>query len=152
MESHHDVSIVGAGIGQPGEMEQLQACIIQTKVLTHLGQAHLGNFEGVGIWLRKCALFKDVNVSSCPRRSEMHAPLTSTLPLSQQFGQYNAHRAALRVRFDHTHALSLEWNEMSIQVELSFSDTASVKTHALPLWSPCISMLLPQKWVRTWVG
>ena len=132
MESHHDVSIVEAGISQPGEMERLQACIHPNQgVLTHLGQAHLGNFEGGGHLAReKCALFKGCERVFMPEtfRDACSTHIDSPIVSWAYADDPNAHRAALRVRFDdHTRALSLEWNEMSIQVELSFSDTASVQ-------------------------
>ena len=60
IEAHHDVSVIEAGISEPGEMQRLQACILPTVgVLTHLGQAHLGNFNGPAhLAEEKCALFK----------------------------------------------------------------------------------------------
>ena len=44
--THHDLSLVEAGISLPEEMAKLQRCIAPTEgVLTHLGEAHLGNFN-----------------------------------------------------------------------------------------------------------
>ncbi|MDA0903724.1 MAG: alanine racemase [Bacteroidetes bacterium] len=46
LDAHHDVSLIEAGISMPGEMERLAHCIHPTDgVMTHLGDAHLGNFQ-----------------------------------------------------------------------------------------------------------
>ena len=46
LDNHHDLSMVEAGISHPGEMSRLRDCIHPTEgVLTHLGEAHLGNFD-----------------------------------------------------------------------------------------------------------
>ncbi|MGB2291891.1 MAG: Mur ligase family protein, partial [Flavobacteriales bacterium] len=58
--THHDLSLVEAGISLPQEMAKLQRCIAPTEgVLTHLGEAHLGNFEDARHLAReKCTLFR----------------------------------------------------------------------------------------------
>ena len=58
--THHDLSLVEAGISLPGEMAKLQRCIAPTEgVLTHLGVAHLGNFNDTRHLAReKCTLFR----------------------------------------------------------------------------------------------
>lgn len=46
LDAHHDVSLIEAGISMPGEMARLAQCIHPTDgVMTHLGDAHLGNFK-----------------------------------------------------------------------------------------------------------
>jgi len=59
LQSHHDVSLVEAGISLPGEMARLADCVQPTEgVLTHLGEAHLGNFDDRQALAReKCRLF-----------------------------------------------------------------------------------------------
>ena len=58
--THHDLSLVEAGISLPQEMAKLQRCIAPTEgVLTHLGEAHLGNFKDARhLAQEKCGLFR----------------------------------------------------------------------------------------------
>ena len=63
LDAHHDVSLIEAGISQPGEMARLRECIAPTEgVLTHLGDAHAGNFrDAAQLAEEKCALFESVS-------------------------------------------------------------------------------------------
>ncbi len=46
LDTHHDVSLIEAGISHPGEMARLRECISPTEgVLTHLGDAHAGGVK-----------------------------------------------------------------------------------------------------------
>tara|TARA_B110000008_G_scaffold125492_1_gene128089 strand:- start:1162 stop:3624 length:2463 start_codon:yes stop_codon:yes gene_type:complete len=64
LDGHHELSLMEAGISKPGEMAHLAACIQPTEgVLTHLGDAHLGNFQDrAHLASEKCQLF-----ASCSR-------------------------------------------------------------------------------------
>ena len=64
LDGHHDLSLMEAGISEPGEMAHLADCIQPTEgVLTHLGDAHLGNFQDrAHLASEKCQLF-----ASCSR-------------------------------------------------------------------------------------
>lgn len=75
LDGHHDLSLMEAGISKPGEMAHLAACIQPTEgVLTHLGDAHLGNFEDrAHLASEKCILF-----ASCSRVFMPHALRSQT--------------------------------------------------------------------------
>ena len=62
LDAHHDVSLIEAGISHPGEMARLRECIAPTEgVLTHLGDAHDGNFRNSSqLAEEKCTLFDSV--------------------------------------------------------------------------------------------
>ena len=66
--THHDLSLVEAGISLPEEMAKLQRCIAPTEgVLTHLGEAHLGNFKDASHLARENAPCSAVVAAcSCP--------------------------------------------------------------------------------------
>ena len=127
--THHDLSLVEAGISLPQEMAKLQRCIAPTEgVLTHLGEAHLGNFEDARHLAReKCSLFR-----SC-RQVFMPATL---LPAAQDFlncpavtwslnGQ--APEADLQATAtQHPGGFQLSWKGESAQVQLGMHDDVSV--------------------------
>ena len=132
LEAHHDVSVIEAGISEPGEMQRLQACIQPTDgVLTHLGQAHMAQFDGAEhLAKEKCALFKGCRRVFMPEafRGACEAHVDASIVTWANTDDPSAHHAALRVRFDrHTRGLSLIWSGESAQTTLPFADVASVQ-------------------------
>ena len=132
LEAHHDVSVIEAGISEPGEMQRLQLCIQPTDgVLTHLGQAHLGNFNGPGhLAEEKCALFKGCQRVFMPEalRDACELHVNASIVTWADADDPLAHRAALKVCFDkHTRGLSMTWSGESAQTTLPFADVASVQ-------------------------
>ena len=132
MEAHHDVSVIEAGISEPGEMQRLQACILPSLgVLTHLGQAHLGNFDGPAhLAEEKCALFKGCQLVFMPEafRDACEHHIDSPIVTWANTYDAQAHRADLQVRFDKpSQELALHWRGESAKTALPFADIASVK-------------------------
>lgn len=131
LEQHHDLSLIEAGISHPGEMDRLRECIVPTEgVLTHLGEAHLGNFEGPDHLMReKCALFNHCARVYLPEalrlRCGPHLPQeTVTWAHAQEAG---AEHAALQVEVDAArHHLTLHWQGASATMALPFTSDASV--------------------------
>jgi len=127
--THHDLSLVEAGISLPEEMANLQRCIAPTEgVLTHLGEAHLGNFEDARHLAReKCRLFRGCRHVFMP---------ASLLPAAQDFlncpavtwslnGQ--APEADLQATAtQHPGGFQLSWKGESAQVQLGMHDDVSV--------------------------
>ena len=132
IETHHDVSVIEAGISEPGEMQRLQACILPTLgVLTHLGQAHLGNFDGPAhLAEEKCALFKGCQQVFMPEafRDACETHIDASIVTWAIADEPHAQHADLHIRFDKvTQELSLEWRGETAQLRLPFADVASVQ-------------------------
>ena len=131
LEQHHDLSLIEAGISHPGEMERLRDCIVPTEgVLTHLGEAHLGNFKGPDHLTReKCALFKHCVRVFLPEalrlRCQPHlSKETVTWAHAQEAG---AKHATLQVEVDTSRRhLTLHWRGASATMALPFTSDASV--------------------------
>ena len=60
LDAHHDIALIESGLSHPGDMARLEACVAPTEgVLTHLGEAHLGNFQDADhLAKEKCTLFQ----------------------------------------------------------------------------------------------
>ena len=132
IEAHHDVSVIEAGISEPGEMQRLQACILPTVgVLTHLGQAHLGNFDGPAhLAEEKCALFKGCQQVFMPEalRDACAMHLDAAIVTWANDNDPQAHRADLQVHVDTSaQALSLHWRGASAITTVPFTDIASIQ-------------------------
>ena len=131
LEQHHDLSLIEAGISHPGEMARLRECILPTEgVLTHLGEAHLGNFEGPDHLMReKCALFQHCSRVYLPEalrlQCEAHLPQdTVTWAHAHEAG---AKHAALQVEVDASRRhLTLHWQGAYATMALPFTSDASV--------------------------
>ena len=132
LENHHDLSMVEAGISHPGEMSRLRDCIHPTEgVLTHLGEAHLGNFDNeVHLAREKCTLFASCQRVFMPESlRDACAGLTQAQPVTWAFAtEEGAGRASLVVDVSQGpgHAL-WTWRGTTSQVALSVSSEASVR-------------------------
>ena len=127
--SHHDLSLVEAGISLPQEMDKLQRCISPTEgVLTHLGEAHLGNFEDTRhLAQEKCRLFRGCNRVFMP---------ASLLPEVQNLLECPAVTWGLDGQAPHADlqasatgrpgTFQLTWNGASTQVQLGMHDDVSL--------------------------
>lgn len=127
--AHHDLSLVEAGISLPHEMAKLQRCIAPTEgVLTHLGEAHLGNFEDARhLAQEKCGLFR-----GC-RRVFMPASL---LPEVQDLLDCPAvtwglngrapHAELQATAAEHPGGFQLSWRGEATRVQLGMHDDVSV--------------------------
>ena len=133
LDNHHDLSLIEAGISHPNEMPKLRACIAPTEgVLTHLGEAHAGNFQDATHLAReKCALF-----SSCSRvfmPSALLAACSPWLPACDvvTWGDLNEpveSHADLKVDFSsHPDSIELHWDGARVVMELPFHSLASVR-------------------------
>ena len=132
IEAHHDVSVIEAGISEPGEMQRLEACIQPSLgVLTHLGQAHLGNFnDPAHLAKEKCALFKGCQQVFMPEalREACATHLDAPIVTWANDDDPHAHRADLRVHQDTSaQTLSLHWQGASVKTTMPFTDIASVQ-------------------------
>ena len=106
LDNHHDLSFIEAGISQPGEMARLAQCIHPTEgVLTHLGEAHLGNFKNPAhLAEEKCTLFEGCSRvfmpedlrEACESHLDIGGPVV-TWAFRRRPGK--SHRANLRVHF-----------------------------------------------------
>ena len=129
LDTHHDVSLVEAGISHPGEMVRLRECIAPTEgVLTHLGDAHAGNFQDSNqLADEKCALFHSVSrvymphafVEAC--RTKLDCDIIT-------WG--NPAEDGVHLGVDLTHlpqAVTLHWQGEQVSVPLPFHDLGSVR-------------------------
>ena len=132
MDEHHDISLIEAGISMPGEMVKLRECICPTEgVLTHLGEAHVGNFENAEHLAReKCALFKDCSRVFLPEslRQACSEYLPSHIVTWSFAHEPNATDAALLVEMDSARRqASLRWNGKTADVTFPFANDVSVR-------------------------
>lgn len=129
LDAHHDVSFIEAGISQPGEMARLRECIAPTEgVLTHLGDAHAGNFRDASqLAEEKCALFGSVSRVFMPHSlQEVCANMLGCDVVT--WGDPNA--AGVQLGVDLTglpQAVTLHWQGEQASVALPFHDLGSVR-------------------------
>lgn len=131
LEQHHDLSLIEAGISHPGEMDRLRECIFPTEgVLTHLGEAHLGNFEGPDHLTReKCALFKRCSRVFLPEALRLRCQpyLTQETVTWAHAQEAGAAHAALVVEVDAARRhVTLQWKGEQATFALPFTSDASI--------------------------
>ena len=127
--THHDLSLIEAGISMPQEMAKLQRCIAPTEgVFTHLGEAHLGNFDNTRHLAReKCELFRGCRRVYMPA-SQLHE-LQDLLECPAVTWGLNgqASNADLQaISSENLGEFQLTWKGNSIQVQLGMHDDVSV--------------------------
>ena len=131
LEQHHDLSLVEAGISHPGEMDRLRDCIFPTEgVLTHLGEAHLGNFEGPDhLTQEKCTLFKGCSRVFLPEALRLRCQpyLTQETVTWAHAQEAGISHASLVVDMDPSRRhLTLKWKGEQATLTLPFTSEASV--------------------------
>ena len=127
--THHDLSLVEAGISLPQEMAKLQRCIAPTEgVLTHLGEAHLGNFKDARhLAQEKCCLFRGCRHVFMPAslwpavQDFLNCPAV-TWGLNGQAPRADLQATATK----HPGGFQLSWKGESTQVQLGMHDDVSV--------------------------
>lgn len=127
LQPHHTLGIFEAGISKPGEMERLENIIKPTiGIFTNIGTAHDENFTDAGQKINeKLKLFRNVHTliycADQPDVSKLIAQ--SKIPgLSWGFSS-TADIRVTKVNRSYT----IVWNETRVQLELPFSDRASVE-------------------------
>ena len=127
--THHDLSLVEAGISLPQEMAKLQRCIAPTEgVLTHLGEAHLGNFSDARhLAQEKCTLFRGCRRVFMPATllPEVHGFLTCpavTWSLDGHDPEADLQATATK----QPGVFHLTWKGSSTQVQLGMHDDVSL--------------------------
>ena len=129
LDAHHDVSLIEAGISQPGEMARLRECISPTEgVLTHLGDAHVGNFRDASqLAEEKCALFESVSRVFMPH--SLKEACTTALGCDVvTWGDLEEAGVQLGVDLSGLpQAVTLHWQGGKATVSLPFHDLGSVR-------------------------
>lgn len=72
LRPHHKLGVFEAGISEPGEMQNLQSCLLpEFGVLTHIGDAHLENFDTQNdLMVEKLTLFQSCQWVAMPHGLE----------------------------------------------------------------------------------
>ncbi len=135
LDTHHDLSVVEAGISQPGEMSRLAQCIAPTEgVLTHLGEAHLGNFDDEAHLAReKCVLFQGCGRVFMPEAfRKTCAALVPGELVTWAFGDEPGREEAQLVvtAGSSTHTWTFDWQGERAEVVLDGTSLASVRNAA----------------------
>jgi alanine racemase len=129
LDTHHDVSLIEAGISHPGEMVRLRECIAPTEgVLTHLGDAHAGNFRDASHLVEeKCALFNSVSRVFMPHSlaEACGATLDGEIITWGDPSEAQVHLGADLTRLPQ--AITLHWQGEQATASLPFHDLASVR-------------------------
>lgn len=133
MGPEHTLGIFEAGISRPGEMARLAPIIAPTiGVFTNIGPAHSEGFaDDARKAAEKALLFADAGaVVYCRDQAVVHAAL-SGLAAPVLLGWSREHEAFVRVReetpADPGTRLTLEHADRSFQVEVPFTDRASIE-------------------------
>ena len=130
LDNHHDLSFIEAGISQPGEMARLAQCIHPTEgVLTHLGEAHLGNFKNPAhLAEEKCTLFEGCSRVFMPEDlRDASSPHIGGTAVTWAFRDDPAsHQAALLVEL-HADRMRLEWQGRTVDVAWPFASDAAIR-------------------------
>lgn len=129
-----DLGLIEAGISQQGEMQSLQDMIQPDwGLLTHIGQAHLENFDSVESLIReKIRLFKDCErVIYCQDEEPAASMLASMLEPKRLLGWSCSDRSAkLYFHIDRQTDYSLIhtlWHREEVSFALAFVDEVSVQ-------------------------
>ena len=129
MDTHHDISLIEAGISQPGEMARLRECIAPTEgVLTHLGDAHAGNFhDSSQLVEEKCLLFDSASRVFMPN-SLVEGCGAALKCEVVTWGDCDLAHVDLGVDLTQfPHEVILHWKSEQATVALPFHDLASVR-------------------------
>ena len=121
----HDIAFIEAGISEPKEMQRHWHAIRPTHgILTHIGNAHLQNFEGVAaLTQEKISLFEGCQWVAMPDQLDLAKQLLTdqNIPV-KTWGE--APDNTLRVKShvqDHGRSVSIAWNGIESIWRLPFS-------------------------------
>ncbi|MEC8401369.1 MAG: alanine racemase [Bacteroidota bacterium] len=132
LDAHHDIALIEAGLSHPSDMARLEACVAPTEgVLTHLGEAHLGNFQDAHhLAKEKCTLFQDCTRVFMPAflKGACEPHLRCPVVTWALKGDSEETNAALVVDMAQGPAhVKLIWEGHAAAASLPFHDTASLR-------------------------
>lgn len=147
-----DLGIVEAGISRPGEMTHLAAVVRpEIGVFTNIGDAHQENFGSMEEKVEeKLQLFEGAELLICRRDQDLVYQLasrkfepTDTKLVSWSTTGLPADLAFTLQHEDQSTIIQFQWNETAYEIQIPFSDEASIENAC-----HCLALICVKEWLN----